>query len=245
MLLAAYACIRAAPARKRGSARQVKRGSRRLFGCSPDRFTRSEHLLGTPRMAYWPEKCSQVFPESAKYAMPPFWGAQGRAVLEAWAYAHRTPWPPGLPSTPSGRTLRPEGGEPSSRACRAVRPSRHCHASRSSQLPIGAAARVWPAVPSLVVPFRHFPGKRGVWCLLLLSFTSVELMPVCFSRLSAMTRTDARVMGKSEAFRSTPWPQDFVGYHRLSWRRDRGLPCYACRVFWTARYEVCPGTRRW
>ena len=175
----------------------------------------------------------------------PILGAQGRAVLEAWAYAHRTPWPPGLPSTPSGRTLRPEGGEPSSRACRAVRPSRHCHASRSSQLPTGAAARVWPAVPSWVVPFRHFPGKRGVWCLLLLSSTSAELRPVCFSRLSAMTRTDARVMGKYEAFRSPPWPQDFVGYHRLSWRRDRGLPCYACRVFWTARYEVCPGTRRW
>ena len=81
--------------------------------------------------------------------------------LKLLQIAHRTPWPPGLPSTPSGRTLRPEGGEPASRACRAVRPSRHCHASRSSQLPIGAAARVWPAVPSCVTAGGYGTSSLG------------------------------------------------------------------------------------
>ena len=134
------------------------------------KLLKSEQLLGTPRVAYWPAKCSQVFPGSAKYAMPPFWGHR---VVPCWRRGRTPivrPGPQGCRPRPLAAPCGPrEGGEPSSRACRAVRPSRHCHASRSSQLPTGAAARVWPAVPSWVVPFRHFPGKRGVWCLLLLS----------------------------------------------------------------------------
>ena len=49
----------------------------KLAACCRLQMLKSEQLLGTPRVAYWRAKCSQVFPGSAKYAMPPFLGGTG------------------------------------------------------------------------------------------------------------------------------------------------------------------------
>ena len=163
---------------RRGSEARRGRSSEARAGCSAVRQIDSLEVSICSAPRAWrigPQnvpRCSQNRPNTPC----PHFG--GHRVVPCWRRGRTPivrPGPQGCRPRPLAAPCGPGvGGEPTSRACRAVRPSRHCHASRSSQLPTGAAARVWPAVPSWVVPFRHFPGKRGVWCLLLLSSTSAR-----------------------------------------------------------------------